>query len=47
MGCGALLTGIDSPYEPPEHPEIRIDTTTMTPEQAANLIVDHLLGDAS
>ena len=41
------FTGIDSPYEPPEHPEIRIDTTTMTPEQAANLIVDHLLGDAS
>jgi len=40
------FTGIDSPYEPPEHPEIRIDTTTMTPEQAANLIVDHLLGDA-
>jgi bifunctional enzyme CysN/CysC len=37
------FTGIDSPYEPPEAPEIRIDTTDMTPEQAADLIVDHLI----
>jgi len=40
------FTGIDSPYEAPVSPEIRIDTTTMTPEAAANLIVDTLLGDA-
>ena len=40
------FTGIDSPYEAPGNPEIRIDTTTMTPEQAATLIVDTLLGDA-
>jgi bifunctional enzyme CysN/CysC len=32
------FTGIDSPYEAPEAPEIRIDTTTMTPEQAAEAI---------
>jgi bifunctional enzyme CysN/CysC len=38
------FTGIDSPYELPEAPEIRIDTTRMTPEQAAELIVDRLLG---
>ncbi|WP_422061109.1 sulfate adenylyltransferase subunit CysN [Sphingopyxis sp.] len=38
------FTGIDSPYEPPEAPEIRIDTTTMTPEDAADLIIDRLLG---
>jgi bifunctional enzyme CysN/CysC len=38
------FTGIDSPYEAPENAEIRIDTTTMTPEAAAELIVDHLLG---
>jgi bifunctional enzyme CysN/CysC len=38
------FTGIDSPYEAPETPEIRIDTTAMTPEQAADLIVEHLLG---
>ena len=40
------FTGIDSPYEAPERPEIRIDTTAMTPDQAAELIVDQLLGDA-
>ncbi len=36
------FTGIDSPYEPPENPEIRIDTTTTTPEGAAELIVAYL-----
>lgn len=40
------FTGIDSPYEPPETPEIRIDTTTTTPEQAADHIVDYLIGAA-
>ncbi|MBL9071017.1 MAG: sulfate adenylyltransferase subunit CysN [Sphingopyxis sp.] len=38
------FTGIDSPYEAPESPEIRIDTTAMTPDAAANLIIDRLLG---
>ena len=38
------FTGIDSPYEAPETPEIRIDTTIMTPEEAADLIIDRLLG---
>jgi bifunctional enzyme CysN/CysC len=33
------FTGIDSPYEPPEAPEIRVDTTKLSPEQAADLIV--------
>jgi bifunctional enzyme CysN/CysC len=37
------FTGIDSPYEAPEAPEIRIDTTDMSPEQAADFIVDHLI----
>jgi bifunctional enzyme CysN/CysC len=37
------FTGIDSPYEPPESPEIRIDTTKMTPEEAAELIVGQIL----
>jgi bifunctional enzyme CysN/CysC len=32
------FTGIDSPYEAPETPEIRIDTTALTPEQAAEEI---------
>jgi bifunctional enzyme CysN/CysC len=38
------FTGIDSPYEAPESPEIRIDTTAMTPDEAADLIIDRLLG---
>jgi len=36
------FTGIDSPYERPEHPEISIDTTRMSPEAAAEHIVAHL-----
>ena len=38
------FTGIDSPYESPEHPAVRIDTTRQSPEDAADLIVDLLLG---
>jgi len=37
------FTGIDSPYEPPEQPEIRIDTSSVTPEDAAEEIVRALL----
>jgi bifunctional enzyme CysN/CysC len=37
------FTGIDSPYEPPQDPEIRIDTTAMTPEEAADLIIARLI----
>ena len=37
------FTGIDSPYEAPEQPEIRIDTTDVTPEEAADFIVERLL----
>ena len=33
------FTGIDSPYEPPEHPEIRVDTSVLTPAEAAELVV--------
>ncbi|MBE9372842.1 adenylyl-sulfate kinase [Saccharopolyspora sp. HNM0983] len=38
----ANFTGIDSPYEPPNHPELRIDTTSMSPEHAAGAVVDAL-----
>ena len=43
--AGALknFTGVDSPYEPPERPELRIDTTAMTADQAAQAIVDALI----
>jgi bifunctional enzyme CysN/CysC len=37
------FTGIDSPYEAPEKPEIRIDTTAMSAEAAADLIVGELM----
>jgi bifunctional enzyme CysN/CysC len=36
------FTGIDSPYEPPEHPEIYIDTTHAAAEESATLIVEEL-----
>ena len=37
------FTGIDSPYEAPENAEMRIDTTQMTPEEAADLIIARLI----
>jgi bifunctional enzyme CysN/CysC len=37
------FTGIDSPYESPEAPELHIDTTTMSPEEAAQVIVAKLI----
>ncbi len=40
----ANFTGISSPYEAPMTPEIRIDTQAMTPEAAADLVVEHVLG---
>ena len=40
----ANFTGISSPYEAPVNPEIRIDTQSMTPEAAADLVVEHILG---
>jgi len=33
------FTGIDSPYEPPESPEIHIETTILSAEEAAEQIV--------
>jgi len=38
------FTGIDSPYEAPATPEVRIDTATMSPEQAADEVIERLLG---
>ena len=37
------FTGIDSPYEVPEAPEIKIDTPTMSPEEAAATIVRRII----
>lgn len=36
------FTGIDSPYEPPEDPEIRLDTTVLSPAEAAAQVLGRL-----
>jgi len=40
------FTGISSPYEAPHAPEIRIDTTKMTADEAADMIVAHFMPKA-
>jgi len=37
------FTGIDDPYEPPENPEIRLDTVNHTPEENARMILEYLI----
>jgi len=37
------FTGIDSPYEAPESPDIHIDTTAMSAEQAADAVIAALM----
>jgi bifunctional enzyme CysN/CysC len=37
------FTGIDSPYEPPEQPEIRVNTVEMTPTEAAEHIIRKIM----
>ncbi|MDN3567651.1 sulfate adenylyltransferase subunit CysN [Paeniroseomonas aquatica] len=36
------FTGIDSPYEPPERPELRLDTTAAPAEALARRVLEHL-----
>ena len=36
------FTGVDSPYEKPERPEVRVDTTRLTAAQAADIILEQL-----
>jgi bifunctional enzyme CysN/CysC len=36
------FTGIDSPYEPPENPELRLDAAGTTVEAAADLVLSRL-----
>jgi len=36
------MTGVDDPYEAPEHPEIVVDTLDHSPEQSADLILHKL-----
>ncbi len=37
------FTGIDDPYEPPDHAEIVLDTVANTPEENAHVIVNYLI----
>jgi bifunctional enzyme CysN/CysC len=36
------FTGIDSPYEAPDDPEIRVDTTAISAEEGADLIIERM-----
>ena len=36
------FTGIDSPYEPPENPELRINTVELSPDEAVDEILQFL-----
>ena len=36
------FTGIDSPYEAPESPDIRLDTAKLSAEEAAEQVIDWL-----
>jgi bifunctional enzyme CysN/CysC len=38
------FTGIDAPYERPDSPDLRIDTTAMTAEEAADAVIALLSG---
>lgn len=37
------FTGIDDPYEPPQHPDLTLDTLSHTPEENAHMILDVLI----
>ena len=37
------FTGIDDPYEPPQNPELRLDTVKKEAEGNAHLIVEYLV----
>ena len=37
------LSGVDDPYEPPLHPEVKLDTLLYTAEENARRIVDYLI----
>lgn len=38
------FTGVSSPYEPPESPELRLSTVGRSPEQAAEIVLTYIRG---
>jgi adenylylsulfate kinase len=41
-GKGMGFTGVDDPYEAPLHPELTLDATGTTPQQAALVLIEYL-----
>lgn len=41
------FTGVDSPYEAPESPELRLDTAALSIEQAVDQVLEMVLGRVS
>src|SRR5687768_3761018 len=39
------FTGIDDPYEAPEHPELVLDTERLSPDESARAVVNYLDGN--
>lgn len=37
------FTGVDSPYEAPEHPEVVLNTAESTPEQCADAVIGYIV----
>jgi len=44
-GIVKQFTGISDPYEPPDDAQVVIDTTGVTPEEAAQMVILHLEGE--
>ena len=42
QGIIPSFTGVSAPYERPEHPDIRIDTTKVSIDDAVTLLIDEL-----
>jgi len=38
------FTGIDDPYEPPQHPEVRVSTVDQSAEVNAHKVMEYLVG---
>lgn len=41
------FTGLDDPYEPPTHPELEIDTTNISLDEAVQRVIEYLDGKNS
>lgn len=41
-GTSATVPGLQDPYEPPLNPDVTVDTTRLTPEAAADLVLEAL-----